>query len=135
MATFLSRTALAALIATGTFAFTTPAAAQNAPENGVLIIYGNQKCPTDTNGNEIVVCKRRSQEEQFRIPKELRELKVTPENESWAARDETVLEAGDSGVGSCSTGGVGGASGCFLKQARAAKRENREKKADAAQIP
>ena len=59
---------------------------RNAPINGVLTLFGNERCPTDNQGNEIVVCVRRGAEEQFRVPKELRELQVTPENESWAAR-------------------------------------------------
>jgi hypothetical protein len=33
-------------------------------------------------------------EEQFRVPKELRELQVTPENESWAARATGTLNEG-----------------------------------------
>ncbi|HVJ00488.1 MAG TPA: hypothetical protein VM657_15630 [Sphingomonas sp.] len=124
-----------ALIVGGGFAAATPAAAQNAPQNGVLVIYGNQKCPTDTNGNEIVVCKRRDADEQFRIPKELRELKVTPENESWVKRNEATLEAGGSGIGSCTTVGIGGATGCYAQHARSAKRENKERAAEERQTP
>jgi nitroreductase len=124
----------AAVAATGLLA-AAPAAAQNAPQNGVLVIYGDQKCPTDSNGNEIVVCRHRDADEQFRIPKELRELEVTPENESWAARDESVLSAGAAGIGSCSTVGPGGATGCFLQQARRAKREDRARAEDQRQIP
>ena len=60
--------------------------AKRAPVNGVLVLYGNERCPTDTSGNEIVVCERRSAREQYRVPKELREFQVTPQNESWADR-------------------------------------------------
>jgi hypothetical protein len=105
---------------------------RNAPINGVLTLFGNERCPTDSNGNEVVVCVRRSASEQFRIPKEMREFKVTPANESWAARAQGLVNdptvAG--GIGSCSTVGPGGSTGCFLQQAQAARAENKEKKAD-----
>jgi hypothetical protein len=108
---------------------------QNAPVNGVLVLYGNQQCPTDKQGNEVVVCTRRNAGEQFRIPKEMRDFKVTPQNEAWAARLQPVMTAGDAGVNSCSTVGPGGQTGCFLKQAQADRQENRERKEDEAKIP
>jgi len=95
-----------------------------------LIIYGTQKCPTDANGNEIVVCVRRAPGEQFRIPKELRDLKVTPENESWAAQAAANDQVGQAGIGSCSTVGVGGATGCAVQAGRAYKRQKQDAKAD-----
>ncbi len=105
-----------------------------------LVIYGNQKCPTDANGNEIVVCVRRAPGEQFRIPKELRELKVTPENESWASKAAANDRVGQDGIGSCSNVGAGGATGCFAQAGRAYKKQKQENKAeqravDAAIVP
>ena len=95
-----------------------------------LVIYGSQKCPTDADGNEIVVCVRRAPGEQFRIPKELRDLKVTPENESWAAKAAANDRVGQDGIGSCSNVGAGGATGCFAQAGRAYKRQKQDNKAD-----
>ncbi len=104
-------------------------------QNGTLVIYGDQKCPTNADGEEIVVCVRRPAEEQFRIPQELRELEVTPENQSWAVRQESALQAGESGIGSCSAIGAGGATGCFVRNARAAKAQNRARQQAESAIP
>lgn len=110
-----------------------PAAAQ--AQNGVLVIYGNDKCPTNTNGEEIVVCVRRGEEERFRIPKELRELQITPENESWAVRQQATLEANDPGIGSCSTVGPGGQSGCLTQNTSRWKAEREAQRQAEAGIP
>jgi hypothetical protein len=100
---------------------------RNAPINGVLVLYGNQRCPTTKEGSEVVVCVRRSAEEQFRIPKELRDFEVTPENQAWAAREADTLSVGSGAntIGSCSTVGPGGQSGCFLQQSRQNRAENK----------
>ena len=104
---------------------------KSAPVNGVLTLFGNERCPTDNSGNEIVVCVRRGAEEQFRVPKELREFKVTPENASWAAKAQATLDAGVgvNGTGSCSAVGPGGQTGCFLQQMREVRTANADRKA------
>lgn len=104
---------------------------REAPVNGVLTLYGNQRCPTDSNGAEVVVCHREGAAEQFRIPKGLREFKVTPENEAWAAKLAPTMEAGGAGIGSCTAVGPGGGIGCFGRQARTARADTRERKKDA----
>ena len=111
--------------------------AKRAPVNGVLVLYGNERCPTNSDGQEIVVCERRSAREQYRVPKELREFQVTPQNESWAARAQGTLDAGvgANSIGSCSTVGAGGQTGCFLQNARAARKENQARKAEEARVP
>ena len=111
--------------------------AKGAPINGVLVLYGNQRCPTDTQGNEVVVCERRSASEQFRVPKELREFQVTPENAAWAAKAQGTLASGTgaNSIGSCSVVGPGGQSGCFLQAARANKAANKERKDEEAKLP
>ncbi|WP_242098251.1 MULTISPECIES: hypothetical protein [unclassified Sphingomonas] len=105
--------------------------AKGAPVNGVLVLYGNQRCPTNTDGDEVVVCERRSASEQFRVPKELRNFQVTPENAAWAAKAQATLDVGTgvNGVGSCSAVGAGGQSGCFAVQGRATRAQNAERKA------
>lgn len=104
---------------------------RSAPVNGVITLFGNERCPTNGDGSEVVVCVRGNASEQFRIPKDVRELQITPENQSWAVKAQGLVNdptvAG--GVGSCSTVGPGGQSGCFLQQAQQAKRENQQKKA------
>ena len=111
--------------------------AKRAPVNGVLVLYGNERCPTNTDGDEIVICERRSAREQYRVPKELREFAVTPQNESWAARAQGTLDVGvgANSTGSCSTVGASGQTGCFLQNARAARKENQARKVEEARVP
>lgn len=100
-----------------------PVAAQQADR--VVILYGNDKCPTNAAGEQIVVCSRLPESERYRIPKELRApLEITPENQSWAARANDTLDAGAAtGIGSCSAVGIGGMTGCFTQRARTYKRQ------------
>ena len=116
----------------------TPVAAhaQNAAQGGVLLIYGNDKCPTNDNGEEIVVCQRLDEAERFRIPKTLREQPGRPQaTESWAVRSQDALEAGRTGMGSCSTVGPGGQTGCFVRQATAARADARARKEAETNLP
>ncbi len=109
---------------------------KGAPVNGVLLIYGNERCPTNSDGDEIVVCERRSAEEQYRLPKELRSLEVTPENASWAANAGGVMATGASGIGSCSAaGGAGGAVGCMGQRDQAFRAAKRARQRDERQVP
>ena len=122
-------------LAAAPLAWAAPALAQNAAQNGVLLIYGEDKCPTNTDGEEIVVCQRLDESERFRIPKDVREVVITPQNESWAVRQEAALEAGDFGVGSCTTVGPASATGCFVKQATQARAEYRARQKAATDLP
>jgi hypothetical protein len=102
---------------------------RNAPINGVLTLFGNERCPTDTDGNEIVICVRRSAQEQYRVPKELREFQITPQNESWAAKAQATTDTGVgvNSMGSCSAVGAAGTTGCFQQRVREARRENAQR--------
>ena len=106
--------------------------ARGAPVNGVLVLYGNERCPTDTSGDEIVVCERRGAAEQFRVPKELRNFQITPENSAWAVKQKALLATGGpgaNGTGSCSVNGAGGQTGCFGDAIAASRAANAERKA------
>lgn len=108
---------------------TAPASAQAGQRT--LIIYGDEPCPT-SNGEEIIVCQRRPANEQFRIPKELREAgpdagDATP-GSRVAAMDSA--SAPQTGMDTCSPVGAGGQTGCFRQAANANKRIRKENRAD-----
>ena len=110
-----------------------PAAAQNTR---VLTLYGpDEKCPTNTNGEEIVVCRRVDEAERYRIPSELRQGELKPTQESWAVRQKDALNTGGSGIGSCSAVGVGGATGCFSQAAQQSREERRKRKEAEENLP
>lgn len=114
-----------------------PQVSRNAPINGVLTLFGNERCPTNANGEEIVVCVRRSAQEQYRVPKELREFVVTPENASWATKAQGTMDAGSgvNTIGSCSAVGAGGATGCFGQRVRESRLENKTRAAEVLVLP
>ncbi len=112
-----------------------PASAQGNPRAGVIEVYGNDPCPTDADGNEIVVCRRLDESERFRLPKSLREFEVTPENESWAIQQDAGVNATRSGIDSCSTVGVGGQTGCYGRQADQWRARRRAKERAEAGLP
>ncbi|MGK6354394.1 hypothetical protein ACMGDH_04105 [Sphingomonas sp. DT-207] len=130
----LKRIAIATAFATAPLLV--PSAAQAQTQNGVLVIYGDDKCPTNENGEEIVICQRLDEAERFRIPPNLRETEGRPQaNQSWAVRSQSALEAGQMGTGSCSTTGAGGGTGCFVKQATRAKAEARQRQEAQTDLP
>ena len=93
----------------------------------VLVIFGNDPCPTNGSGDEIIVCARRPEAERYRIPKELRPRSQSPDAQSWAVRSQSALETGRTGTGSCSATGAGGWTGCWAQQMRDAKAEAKQK--------
>ncbi|MBB4099589.1 hypothetical protein [Sphingomonas kyeonggiensis] len=132
----LKRIVIAGALAAIPMLMPVAAQAQNAAQNGVLVIYGNDKCPTNSNGEEIVVCKRLDEAERYRIPTNLREQGGPPQKtESWAVRSEDAMTSGNFGTGSCSTTGAGGGTGCFVRQATAARAETRARKKAETNLP
>lgn len=124
---------LAALVAVPSL-WAAPALAQSN-QSGVLIIYGKDRCPTNENGDEIVVCRRLDESERFRIPQDLREAEVKPTRESWAVRSQGALNTGETGIGSCSPVGPGGGTGCFGQQAAQSRAENKKRKEEQDNLP
>jgi len=118
-ALFLAAGALLAAAPAGAQA---PAASRSAePKISTMIVYGDDPCPPSTD-DTIIVCGRQPEKERFRIPEALRGNPNDPTNQAWATRSQALEYAGRGGIGSCSTTGPGGASGCFnqiVRQARA----------------
>ncbi len=94
-----------------------PALAQDTYRTRTVVVFGKDECPKSTNPDEIIVCARRPEEERYRIPKEIREQ----EKAAAIAREDNVganraaLASGRpsaTGIGSCSTVGAGGGTGC-----------------------
>ena len=105
-------TILAAFAIAGAWA--APAAAQEAGGGervNQVIVYGDQPCPEARDDSEIVVCVR--QEDPYRVPQDLRQS-AAPQNEAWANRVAANADVGATGVGSCTTVGQEGQTGCTL---------------------
>lgn len=127
---------LTALLLAGTVTLpATPAAAQSRGK--VLTIFGNDKCPTNADGEEIVVCVRKPAGERYRVPQELRETEVAP-GESFSDRGAAINSVNVSaagGIGSCSNVGPGGQIGCNMSQSRAYRDAKRTQAEAAAASP
>lgn len=125
---------LAATLAAAVFAIGHAGPASAQPHQKMLIIYGNDKCP-QSNGEEIVVCERRTENDRYRIPSELRQTE-TPlgTNDSPVSRVAAMdaASAPQTGLDTCSTVGAGGHTGCFKSAARSNKAARREDAAEAA---
>ncbi len=120
--------ALAAGVALAATFSAAPAAAQRGER--VLVIFGNDKCPT-SNGEEIVVCARKSENERYRIPQELREAGRPGATGIWAERVQSLEYVGAAGTESCSPVGAGGATGCMKRMFRKARNEKRAEGSEA----
>lgn len=131
-----NRMVIAAALVAGPLLMPSAALAQSAAQSPVLVIFGDDKCPTNSDGEEIVVCQRLDEAERFRIPQTMREPEGRPQaRESWAVRSQSALEAGQMGTGSCSTVGPGGQTGCFVRQATRARAEARQRQEAQTNLP
>ena len=129
------------LIAAPLLFVATPAFAQKQDAGGPpqrvrsVITYGDQKCPTSKDPDEIVVCADGG--EQYRIPKEFRELPdESAKAQAWGSRVETITEVNRAVLpGSCSPIGTYGQSGCSQAAVREWYRERADQKAKADRVP
>ncbi len=102
-----------------------PAAPSAEDKVNMLIVYGDDECP-QPKGDEITVCARKSENERYRIPEELRGSQ-SPANEAWNNKVMAYETVGRSGTQSCSPVGPGGATGCvqrLIDKAYAEKGQN-----------
>ena len=111
-----------------------PAGESGRPPQRVrnIQLQGSEACPK-AQGDEIVVCSRINPDEQFRIPKELRNTaEPAAKNQAWTNRVTVADRAGRVAAGipdTCSPVGSGGQTGCALaiNQAFAAEKRAAEK--------
>ena len=107
----MNRPALAAVMLM--IGATVPATAAEPPRRTTTTtVFGDDACPTASNG-DIIVCGRLPESERYRIPKKLRENKKARVEQSWASRNATLDEvARVQRPNSCSVVGLGGQTGC-----------------------
>ena len=122
----MTRIFAAALIATAALPFAAPAAAQDEAGDKVnmVIVYGQDECPAPMAG-EITVCARKSENERYRIPDNLR-TSDSPENTSWTQRVESYEMVGAFGALSCNPAGAGGFVGCTQQMINDAYKDRAE---------
>jgi hypothetical protein len=111
-------------------------AADGPPQKVVNVtVYGSDPCPKSSDG-VIVVCGRRSDNERYRIPKELRRREQQPSETSWATRARGLEEASRPSMpGSCSPVGSWGQTGCFQQMLRQWSAARAQARSDAASHP
>jgi hypothetical protein len=94
-----------------------------------VVVYGNDPCPRET-GSQVVVCVHRPENERYRLPKNQQLQGTRQQRESWANKAQSVMNAGATGINSCSAVGPGGHTGCLVQQIRQEKQAAREQTQD-----
>jgi len=91
-----------------------------------VTVYGDDPCP-ESQGDEIVVCGRRPEEERYRIPEPLRRGDRRTE-QAWGTRAAELEDAQrDSRPDGCSVVGSFGQGGCTQDMIRRWRAERRER--------
>ena len=87
-------------------------AREEAPRFISVIVYGEDGCPKEHDG-EIVVCARKPEGERYRIPKALRRVPDTIGSQGWGSTVANMdADARQYIPGSCSVFGSNGQTGC-----------------------
>ena len=95
-------------------------AAAQSSSLGEIIVYGDDPCPRSTD-DEVVVCVRRPETERYRIPETLRVSGSRQEREAWINQARPIMNAGNTGINSCSAVGPAGHTGCLLQEIEEAR--------------
>jgi hypothetical protein len=114
-------------------------AESNKPPEKVrsVTLVGDKPCPKST-GDEIVVCSRLGEGDQFRIPSQFRKLPNPAANNSWVNRAQVVNDVSREAAGlpdTCSVVGDGGQTGCAMKAFRQYQAERRAQQREQEAIP
>jgi hypothetical protein len=94
-----------------------------------VTVFGSDPCPTSTNSEEVVVCARRPEEERYRLPNPTPRPGDRVETSNSQRLAETLDSGQAGGVGSCTTVGPGGGTGCFLRGATTSRKTARQNQA------
>ena len=114
-------------------------AQSNTPPQRVrsVTVTGNQPCPKST-AEEVIVCSRAGEDEQFRIPTQFRELPHPAANNSWVNRAALIDQVSREASGlpnTCSVVGSGGQTGCAMQQLKRYSAEKRAQQREQESIP
>jgi hypothetical protein len=93
-----------------------PAGDGTQPRRKLVTVFGTEPCPKPSSPDEVVVCARLPDSEQYRIPPQLRQAQNQPspfqQNRNLLLGSPSDGLTGGAAVGSCSTIGPGAQSGC-----------------------
>jgi hypothetical protein len=122
-----TKAAIALALALASFGPATAADEPGPHGERSLVVYGDDPCPP-SQGDDIVVCARRPEEERYRIPAPLRREGRRTE-QSWGTRAAELDEAQRDGrPNSCSVVGSFGQTGCTADMLRQWANERRARR-------
>jgi hypothetical protein len=104
------------VVAFGALVIPTVAPAQER----ILTVFGKDKCPSNT------ICVTAPESERYRIPKQLRDATVKPQNESWAARSQGTLSVANASPSACASATAASGGGCWASEMRRAREQRKQ---------